>query len=81
MVPGGKTTHPHAELVQGTLQDQESRGRLICMPEREARETFGERLCISSLGAVEKSREGDTVTEVRVIHDATHGVNINKRIK
>ena len=50
-------------------------GWMIEMSDSEARESFGEDLLIASLGAVEEK------DKVRVVHDGTHHVHVNNRIK
>ena len=39
------------------------------------------RLAIASLGAIEKGTLPDGTADVRVIHDGTHGVDVNRYIK
>mgnify|MGYP001027973725 CR=1 FL=1 len=45
-----------------------------------ARAQFGERLTIAALGTIEKGLDEDGCVEVRVMHDGTHGVDVNRYI-
>ncbi len=51
------------------------------MPETEAVAEFGSRLTVASLGAIAKGTRADGTTEVRIIHDGTHGVDVNRYIR
>ena len=51
-------------------------GAMITMDEDDARKIYGDRFLIAALGAIEK---GDG--SFRVIHDGTHSVGVNPRIK
>ena len=80
-----RENYPSAEQfateVEAVLRDQAARGQIEILEEPDARARYGERLTIASLGAVEKGTAPDGSTEVRVIHDGTHGVDINRFIK
>jgi hypothetical protein len=67
--------------VMITLEDQTARGQIAKMTEAEAISRYGDRLTIASLGAIEKSKRGDGTTEIRIIHDGTHKVDVNKYIR
>ena len=45
------------------------------LPEDVARERFGTRLAIAALGVVEEKEK------IRVVHDASHTVHVNHKIK
>eukprot|EP00972_Heterocapsa_arctica_P108824 16024111-Heterocapsa_arctica.AAC.1 len=49
----------HAELVEKTLEEQAVRGQILIMGESQAREHYGDRLTIASLGALEKGVNSD----------------------
>lgn len=51
------------------------------LPEAEARQRYGNRLSVASLGALDKSNSADGATDIRIIHDGTHGVVVNHLIK
>ena len=53
---------------------------MLVLPEAVARERYGDRLAVASLAALEKSVTEDGETEVRVLHDGTHGVDANRYI-
>ena len=53
----------------------------MIMPFRKAVETYGDRLTIAALGAIEKGTRDDGTTEVRIVHDGTNKVHINKYIR
>jgi hypothetical protein len=67
--------------VLTTLEDQTARGQIAKMTEAEAITRYGDRLTIASLGAIEKSRKDDGTAEIRIIHDGTHKVDVNKYIR
>ena len=50
------------------------------MPLALAKQRYGDRLAIASLAALEKCRTEEGEIEVRVIHDGTHGVDVNRYI-
>ena len=62
----------HARLVQKQFETEAAMGCMIEMPLSEAKQKFGDRLALASLGAIGK-KDGS----VRVIHDGTHGVGVN----
>ena len=70
-----------AKEVEKALRKQAAKGQLLVLPEAEARARYGDRLTIASLSALEKGTDEDGETEVRVLHDGTHGVDTNKYIK
>ena len=63
------------EKVQALFKEEEALGWMEELTEVDARRRFGERLYVSSLAVV------DEVSKIRVVHDATHGVALNTRIK
>ena len=70
-----------AREVEKVLREQEAAGEMLVLPEAVARERYGDRLAVASLAALEKSVTEDGVTEVRVLHDGTHGVDTNRYIR
>ena len=64
-----------ARLVQKQFETEAAMGCMIEMPLSEAKQKFGDRLALASLGAIGK-KDGS----VRVIHDGTHGVGVNPAI-
>ena len=67
--------------VEKVLRRQEAAGQVLALPEAEARARYGDRLAIASLAALEKGVDGDGDVDVRVLHDGTNGVNVNRFIK
>ena len=51
-------------------------GRMVAMTYKEARERFGSRLLLGAMGIIEEGKE-----KFRLIHDGTHRVLINNRIR
>ena len=66
----------HADIAQTQCQEEAKLGAMVELPLSEARERFGDRLVLASLGAIEK-KDGT----YRVIHDGTHGVGVNSAIR
>jgi hypothetical protein len=61
--------------VKSLLKEEATLGWMEELPEDVARERFGTRLAIAALGVVEKKEK------IRVVHDASHKVHVNHRIK
>ena len=80
-----RENYPSAELfaseVEAALEDQASRGQIMILPFSEATRRYGDRLTIASLAALEKSTDSEGKVEVRIIHDGTNGVDVNRYIK
>ena len=66
----------HAAEVQSQFQEEEKLGAMVEMDVSEAKARYGNRLAVASLGAIEKKNG-----TYRVVHDGTHGIGINPRIK
>ena len=58
--------------------EEVDRGTILKMTMKEAQEEFGGRLAVAALGAVPKELNSE---RVRLIHDGTYSVDINRRIK
>ena len=71
---GGGQHGGHSAEVEEDIE----RGHVIRMDKQAAVEKFGGRLAVASLGAVPKELGS---SKVRIIHDATHEVMINHRIR
>ena len=65
-----------AREVQKQFQVEASLGAMVEMEEGEARQNFGERLAVASLGAIEK-KDG----ACRVVHDGTRGIAVNSAVR
>ncbi|CAJ1332305.1 unnamed protein product [Effrenium voratum] len=66
------------EDIRRQVGEDIERGHVIRMDKQAAVEKFGGRLAVASLGAVPKELGS---LKVRIIHDATHEVMINHRIR
>ena len=70
-----KSTAGHEETIEKLFREEAALGWMEEMSLEEAEARFGATLCIGSLGAVEEK------DKVRVVHDGTHGTNVNGRIR
>ncbi|CAE7391700.1 unnamed protein product, partial [Symbiodinium sp. CCMP2456] len=67
----------NAEQLEAKFREDESAGLMLCTTEAEAKRTYGEdAVLIAAMGAVTKAN-GD----VRPLHDGTHGINLNNKIR
>ena len=73
-----KSAAEHLDKVQVQVDKDIAAGHVVKVPLAEARQRYGSRLKIASLGAVPKDVDW---SEVRVVHDATHGVEVNHQIR
>ena len=67
----------HMDRVKHHIQKDLEKGWISAMTMEEAKRKFGDELQIASLGAVPKDKEW---TDVRVVHDGTHGIQVNSKI-
>ena len=70
-----RSVEPHLEKVKALFKEEAALGWMEEFPESVARERFGTRLAIAALGVVEEKGK------IRVVHDASHKVHVNHRIK
>ncbi len=73
----------HHRIIEAQLDDLVTEGRALRLDPASARQRFPD-LIVSSLGAVEKKRVGETgevELDVRIVQDGTHGVGINGAIR
>ena len=66
-----------ADIARQVLEEVE-KGTILRLPESEARRRFAGRLAVAALGAVPKELG---TSRVRLIHDGTYSVDVNKRIR
>eukprot|EP00435_Cladocopium_sp_Y103_P069710 s303_g33.t2 len=66
----------HARSIQLQFRQEELKGAMVELEEEEARRRYGGRLRVAALAALEKSDRS-----FRVVHDATHGVGVNDKVK
>ncbi len=72
-----KSATAHLEMVKEHIMDDVKKGWIVEMSRDEAVKKFGDELQIASLGAVPKDPGW---SDVRVVHDGTHGIQVNTRI-
>jgi hypothetical protein len=66
----------HLDEIEQQFREEEKLKMMKEIPVEEGRRRYGSELLVAAIGAIEKSDES-----FRVIHDATHGVKINPRIR
>ena len=66
------------DVIRLQFEEEVKEGLMTNILVKKAREEWREHLVVASLGAVEKNIETD---EWRVVHDATHVVRVNNRIR
>ena len=70
------------EAVGSHLDQSVLKGQAFRLTNEEAREKYGSKLVIASLGAMVKSGAKDTGDlKIRLLFDGTHGVPVNKNIR
>ena len=65
-----------APVLQKQFRKEEALGAMVEVEEAWARERYGEEFRLAALAALEKSDKS-----FRVVHDGTHGVGVNSKIK
>ena len=71
-------TDENAEDIARQVLQEVDRGTIIRMSEKEAKERYAGRLAVAALGAVPKELG---TKKVRLIHDGTYSVDVNRRIR
>jgi hypothetical protein len=71
-----KTARDHAQEIEAQFEVERDLGAMIEVEEAVAREEYGDDLKVAALGALEK-----TDKSFRVVHDGTHKVAVNVRIR
>jgi hypothetical protein len=74
--PNYKTARERQEVIEAKVNEDLAAGRMIKMSYAEAKAKYGEDLLLGALGLVEEALD-----KFRLIHDATHKVLINNRIR
>ena len=67
------------ELVEA-LDDQVAKGFMVKMTMKEAQHKYGSRLTVASLSVQVKRTDGKGKREIRILHDATNGVDVNRYV-
>ena len=70
-----KSVKGYEDQVEALFREEEALGWMIEMDEEEARRRYGKTLHLASLAVVVEKEK------IRVVHDATHGVQVNHRIR
>ena len=65
------------DIVRQVMEEVQ-KGTILRLSEKEARRRFGGRLAVAALGAVPKELG---TSRVRLIHDGTYSVDVNRRIR
>ena len=65
----------NTEAIEAQFQEEKEMGFMRVEQEAAIKEEYGDDICVAALGAIEK---GDN--SFRIIHDGTHGVQVNPRI-
>lgn len=68
----------HIERVKHHILEDVKKGWMVEMDKAEAMRVYGEDLLVASLGAVPKDKAW---TDVRVVHDGTHGLRVNTHVE
>ena len=72
-----RSAKEHMSLVRDHIEEDVQKGWIVKMDRKEAERIYGDDLQIASLGAVPKDVAW---SDVRVVHDGTHGINVNVKI-
>ncbi len=67
----------HMDKVKKHIGEDVEKGWVAAMSLKEARSRYGDELQVASLGAVPKDQQW---SDVRVVHDGTHGIQVNSKI-
>ena len=73
-----ESAEENAEDIERQVLQEVEKGTIIRMMEHEAKRRFKGRLAVAALGAVPKELG---TTRVRLIHDGTYSVDVNRRIR
>ena len=68
----------NAADIRRQVLEEVQKGTILKMTESEAKKRFGGRLAVAALGAVPKELG---TSKVRLIHDGTYSVDVNRRIR
>ena len=69
------------DIVRQQLEEMRGRDQVLALSEAEAKQQYGDRLVVASLGAIVKSTDEDGKPELRLLQDATNNVPVNSVIK
>ena len=77
-VPNYSSVEEHAEFARAKFEEDVREGLMAKMSMGEFLERYGEHTAIAALAVIVEDEELD---KKRIIHDATHGVRVNHRVK
>ena len=77
-VPNYGSTRDHLDFAKAKFDEEIEEGLMEKMSREIFRERFGANTAIAALAVIVENEEKD---KKRLIHDATHGVRVNHRIK
>ena len=77
-VPNYSSVEEHADFAREKFEEDVREGLMAKMTMGEFLERYGEHTAIAALAVIVEDEELD---KKRIIHDATHGVRVNRRIK
>ena len=77
-VPNYSSVEEHADFARDKFEEDVREGLMAKMTMGESLERYGEHTAIAALAVIVEDEELD---KKRIIHDATHGVRVNHRIK
>ena len=77
-VPNYGSTRDHLDFAKAKFDEEIEEGLMEKMSPETFKERFGENTAIAALAVIVEDEEKD---KKRPIHDATHGVRVNRRIK
>ena len=77
-VPNYSSVEEHADFARAKFEEDVREGLMAKMSMGEFLERYGEHTAIAALAVIVEDEELD---KKRIIHDATHGVRVNHRVK
>ena len=77
-VPNYSSVEENVEFAKAKFEEDAAEGMMIKMSLRDFKARYGEHRAIAALAVIV---EDETVGKKRMIHDATHGVRVNHRIR
>ena len=77
-VPNYSSVEEHVEFARAKFEEDIAEGLMLKMSLRDFKGKYGEHRAIAALAVIV---EDESVGKKRMIHDATHGVRVNHRIR
>ncbi len=73
--PNYVSVEDHMDYVEKFFREEQDEGLMVELEESVVRERWGDRVAIASTAAIQER------DKTRIIHDGTHGVQVNHRMK